>query len=441
MANKRFWLGILVIALVFGTTIIGCDDSDDDSKKPEPGIPPYIPSVPDALTGIVTITGITTKGSVLTADTSSLGGSGTITYRWKKGDTQVAINTSIGTNSSTYTLTNSDLGKYIDVTVSRADNSGSVSSGATDQVDFPWIKATTTLAAGGVQLNDVVYGNNQYVAVGSVACVIYSADGQTWTSVGPLNTIFTNGTSSVSIKGIAYGDNKWIAVGERGKMATSPNVISSSSWTEITSPFAATTSINTVLYAGTIWIVGGDNGSMYYSSDGTTWTLVSGNPFGTSAVQSIAYNSGKWIAVGANGKMFTSTTGTTWTSVNVTSLFTYTYGSSSTVQTIKTVAYANNKWIAAANAGGLMATSFDGSSWTAATGLSNSIIQSVAYGNSKWIAALGGGRTAISTDNGSNWVVIPNTIFSSDAINGIAFANNKWVAVGAGAKVAYANDN
>jgi hypothetical protein len=26
MANKRFWLGILVLALVFGLTVVGCDD-------------------------------------------------------------------------------------------------------------------------------------------------------------------------------------------------------------------------------------------------------------------------------------------------------------------------------------------------------------------------------------------------------------------------------
>jgi hypothetical protein len=33
MVNKRFWLGILVMVLVFGLTVVGCDDgSTDDSK-------------------------------------------------------------------------------------------------------------------------------------------------------------------------------------------------------------------------------------------------------------------------------------------------------------------------------------------------------------------------------------------------------------------------
>lgn len=437
MVNKKFLLGMLVLTLVFGMTVLGCDDEPEDTNKnsqdEDYSVPPS--GGQPALTGTVTITGNAVKGGVLTADTTSLDGSGTITYQWKRGDTDYLINTPIG-NSSTYTLTNSDLGKYIAVTVSRADNSDSVTSAATSQVDLQWIQATGTGSA--IQYNDVGYGNGLWVAVGNSAYVAYSSDGQSWTTVY-LDTIFKDDsnviTFRVNINGIAYdGSNKWIAVGVNGKMASSTN---GSTWTEITSPFGTTT-INTVLYAGNIWIAGGNSGLMYYSSDGTTWTSVTGDPFGTSAIQSIAYNAGKWIAVGASGKMFTSTTGITWTPVNVTSLFTY----SSAVQTIKTVAYANYKWIAAASAGGLMATSYDGASWTAATGLGTSMIQSVAYGNSKWIAALAGGRTAVSTDYGNTWVVIPNTIFgSSNAINGIAFGNNKWVAVGATSKVAYAVDN
>lgn len=33
MANKRFWLGILTMVLVFGMTIIGCDDDSSDDDK------------------------------------------------------------------------------------------------------------------------------------------------------------------------------------------------------------------------------------------------------------------------------------------------------------------------------------------------------------------------------------------------------------------------
>ena len=32
MANKNFWLGILVMALVFGMTVVGCDDGSTDGE-------------------------------------------------------------------------------------------------------------------------------------------------------------------------------------------------------------------------------------------------------------------------------------------------------------------------------------------------------------------------------------------------------------------------
>jgi hypothetical protein len=32
MANKKFWLGILVMALVFGMTVVGCEEEKDDDK-------------------------------------------------------------------------------------------------------------------------------------------------------------------------------------------------------------------------------------------------------------------------------------------------------------------------------------------------------------------------------------------------------------------------
>jgi hypothetical protein len=65
---------------------------------------------------------------MLTANTTVLGGSGTITYRWKR-DT-----TDIGTNSSNYTVQSADIGATITVTVTRSGYSGSVTSTPTAAV-------------------------------------------------------------------------------------------------------------------------------------------------------------------------------------------------------------------------------------------------------------------------------------------------------------------
>ena len=86
------------------------------------GLPP--------LTGTVSINGTAEVGQILTANTDSLGGSGTISYQWKQG----TIN--IGTNSNTYTIQFTDIGSTITVTVTRSSNSGSITSVPTAIVSF-----------------------------------------------------------------------------------------------------------------------------------------------------------------------------------------------------------------------------------------------------------------------------------------------------------------
>jgi len=74
------------------------------------------------LTGTVSITGSAQVGQTLTVNTNSLGGSGTITYLWKRGSTN------IGSNSNTYTVQAADVGSTITVTVTRSGYSSSITS-------------------------------------------------------------------------------------------------------------------------------------------------------------------------------------------------------------------------------------------------------------------------------------------------------------------------
>jgi hypothetical protein len=80
------------------------------------------------LTGAVSITGTAQVGQILTANTSNLGGNGTITYQWKRGTTN------IGTNNSAYTVQAADVGYAITVTVSRTGFSGNVTSMPTSTI-------------------------------------------------------------------------------------------------------------------------------------------------------------------------------------------------------------------------------------------------------------------------------------------------------------------
>ncbi|MGV2930283.1 DUF4347 domain-containing protein [Vreelandella venusta] len=94
-----------------------------------------VANVNDAPTGNVIITGTTTEDETLTADTSALAdedGLGTLSYVWKADDTAIT-----GAASSTYTLTQAEVGKAITVEVSYTDDQGTaeaVTSAATDSV-------------------------------------------------------------------------------------------------------------------------------------------------------------------------------------------------------------------------------------------------------------------------------------------------------------------
>ena len=78
---------------------------------------------PPRLKGTVTIEGDPLLGNTLTANFDALGGSGIISYQWIRGGGTV-----ISTDSPTYTLQDDDKDAVITVTVTRSDNSGSVTS-------------------------------------------------------------------------------------------------------------------------------------------------------------------------------------------------------------------------------------------------------------------------------------------------------------------------
>jgi hypothetical protein len=71
----------------------------------------------------------------LTANTTNLGGDGTISYQWKRGDTASGPWTDIeNATNSIYYRTLADTEKYITVTVTRSGNTGSVTGAAVSPV-------------------------------------------------------------------------------------------------------------------------------------------------------------------------------------------------------------------------------------------------------------------------------------------------------------------
>jgi hypothetical protein len=101
-----------------------------------------------ALDGTVSISGTPIVGQTLTADTGSLGGSGTISYQWIRSDNPdgTSNKTNIGTDIPAYEIVNEDVDKYIILEVTRTANSGIVASGSTQKISLAILTGTVSLA-------------------------------------------------------------------------------------------------------------------------------------------------------------------------------------------------------------------------------------------------------------------------------------------------------
>ena len=100
------------------------------------------------LSGTVSISGIPQLGRQLTANTSGLNGSGTISYQWNRDNGETITN--IGTNSNTYTVVNADVGSILSVTLTRPDCSGSLTSNPTDTIIIPTLSGSVTITGSAV---------------------------------------------------------------------------------------------------------------------------------------------------------------------------------------------------------------------------------------------------------------------------------------------------
>jgi hypothetical protein len=124
MKNRKFVIALAAL-IAFGTA--ACKD---------PVTPVSKPKGPVALTGSVSIPDTIFLGDNVTADTSGLNGTGTIFYQWQTSDSDGGTFIDIdGAEANSFIVegnANIAVGRYLRVTVTRADNSKSVSSNAVE---------------------------------------------------------------------------------------------------------------------------------------------------------------------------------------------------------------------------------------------------------------------------------------------------------------------
>ena len=159
---------------------------------------------PAALTGTVTISGTTKFGGVLTATVKDSNNTGTLSYQWKRGSSN------IGTNSQTYTLVEDDIGSTITVTLTSDIQTGAITSAATSAIT----KADGPAAPSVTGVKPSVLGASDGKITGTTAAMENSTDSG-FASSNPCSAGETTGLSA----GTYYVRVKATATHEAGAYA------------------------------------------------------------------------------------------------------------------------------------------------------------------------------------------------------------------------------
>jgi photosystem II stability/assembly factor-like uncharacterized protein len=278
-------------------------------------------------------------------------------------------NVSVASTISNITITNSGVGYKV------ANPTVAISSAFITKKDPIYNWSQTSGITTNYEIKSIVYGNI-FVGVGSSGILVNSIDGITWSndSIGYGNTISFNSVAFA-------GTNTYVAVGQTGKIITATGIGSDlSSWVELKltnritnfvgipddldslyngefkdivyssskntfvavgkisnydlkSPiFTAvgigsteffeknktnTKNLNSIAYNNNIFVVVGDNGTIYYSFDAETWSVIGDLQKPTTKnLNKIIWDGYRFISVGNNGTIITSQNGINWSTQN-----------------------------------------------------------------------------------------------------------------------------
>lgn len=146
-------------------------------------------------------------------------------------------------------------------------------------------------------INDIIYTNGSFVAVGFNGVITKSTDAVSWT---PRST-----GVSTTLNSITYG-GVFVSVGTGGTIITSST---GDAWTPRFTGITA--SLNSITYGAGSYVAVGDGGTVLTSSDSVSWTgqysTVTNNILG------IAYGNGTFVAFCDNGKVLKSADAINWT--------------------------------------------------------------------------------------------------------------------------------
>ena len=125
-----------------------------------------------------------------------------------------------------------------------------------------------------------------------------------------INWVYRGSLGTDDLNAIVWTGSQFCAVGGDGKVATSPDGITWTNRTGLSSTaWGIGDAVESIVWTGTQFCVVGNSGKVATSPDGITWTYQSGlssTAWGTSSVQVITWTGTQFCVVGNSGKVATS---------------------------------------------------------------------------------------------------------------------------------------
>jgi hypothetical protein len=290
-------------------------------------------------------------------------------------------------------------------------------------------------------IHSIVWAGNRFVAVGAAGTILSSQDGARWIveSLG------------MSLTSVTWTGDRFVAAGAAGTHLTSPD---GSSWTigyfagsfgldsvaawpgglvfgapgslistlDLTVWAAAAvghTSCPGLTWTGSQCLAVCQDGSFWAAADCQTWSP--GDIAGASDQwSSVVWTGAQFVAVGAGGLIATSPDGTKWTTQ-----------ASGTTETLSAVAWSGTRLVAVGD--GVATTSPDGVAWTAGSVIQGLALVGVAWAGTRFLA-VGPQATLLQSPDGVTWtgtattVPVNSLLFST--LHAIAFSGTRSIVVG-----------
>lgn len=237
---------------------------------------------------------------------------------------------------------------------------------------------------------DVTVQKGIYVAVGDLATILTSLDGILWArEVVPVPR-----TNTVLL-GVGGTTHLLLAVGNAGNVLISR---------------AGLTNLTVTNYVGTNIVITNTT----FDTLGLIWTNLPA--FTTNSLQGVAATSNLFILTGDLGKIFTSSDGTNWTP-----------HTTSTTNFLSGVAIGPNVCVATGNRGTLLRAGMDASDWISLTSGTTNWLYRVRWVGGQFVA-VGQNGTILTSATGTNWTA--RTSGTTTWLNDVTFTDGRWFVPG-----------